>query len=382
MTHNLSTRSLQLDLFRGCAALLMVLNHAGYAWLAPEDSSSGFSGALVFLGSAAPALFFFATGVGMGLSRKASVDWPSLWRKVALLFIADAFLNWAEGRWLGLDFFGFCAIAMVAVGLVNAAPRPKLVASVVLVLVFALRYADAPRLQLFAPDAPWLAFLTGVEGVPGVSYPLCPWLAFPLAGYLLGRASPRLESMVAYLGMLAWAALTFGVALVMAQHGAVVHRWGSVSITYFMFAVGFVASVWLLARGACALAGRSLLQLRGPASLLVVPIHYAAIHLCAALVLPPWPLQAGLAAMLALALCTLPASRWLAGGLKRIAERPGAGTALLGAVAAAAACCSAALEFATPLVCWLVACLSQIVIAANLARPPRMVIKTAPLRTL
>lgn len=382
MTPNLSTRSLQLDLFRGCAALLMVLNHAGNTWLAPADSTAGFFGAIVFAGSAAPALFFFATGVGMGMARKGHADWPGLWRKVVLLFIADAFLNWAVHRWLGLDFFGFCALSMLAVALVDAAPRPRLAAAIALALVLTVRYADAPRLEQWVADAPWLGFFTGVAGMTDVSYPLCPWLVFPLAGYLLGRASPRLDSPTAGGGIAAGAIVALGIAWEMAQRGAPVHRWGSVSFAYLMFAVGFVAVAWLLARAACALAGRGFLQLRGPASLLVVPIHYALIELGAACVPPPWAPRAWLAAVLALALFTLPAARWLAARLKTLAERPGAGPMLAGAVVAAALACAAASEYASALVCWLVACLSQVVIAANLARPPRPVARPAPRRTL
>ncbi len=381
MTQNLSTRSLQLDIFRGCAALLMVVNHAGHAWLASKGST-GFCGAAVFLGSAAPALFFFATGVGMGLARKGATDWFAVGRKVALLFIADAFLNWAEGRWLGLDFFGFCAISMLAVSFVNATPRPRIMAAAAIALVLSLRYADATRIELLAPDAPWLAFVTGVNGVQDISYPLSPWLVFPLAGYLLGRASSRLESNVATVCFALFAAIALGGAFELAQRGAAVHRWGSVSFAYFVFATGFVALVWLLARWACTNPQLAFLHLRGPASLLVVPIHYAAIHLWAAVAPPPWSPQAWLAAVLVLTIFTVLTSRWLAGRLKAIAERPASGPGLIVAIAVSATACAAAAIFASPLACWLVACLSQIVIAANLARPSRIVIRPAPLRAL
>ena len=172
MSQQPSLRSRQLDLFRGCAAVLMVLNHAGFRWLAPEDAVGGTTGAIVFAGSAAPALFFFATGVGMGLARKVTADWSSLLRKVLLLFIADAFLNWAVHRWLGLDFFGFCAISMMAVALVDAAPRPRVVASIGIGVVLLLRYADASQVERLVVDQPWLGFVTGVAGVADVSYPL------------------------------------------------------------------------------------------------------------------------------------------------------------------------------------------------------------------
>ena len=375
-------RSIQLDLFRGVAALLMVLNHAGVHWLAPEDATSGLAGLLVFLGSAAPALFFFATGAGMGLSRRAALDWPSLLRKVVLLLIADAALNWAEGRWLGLDFFGFCALSMLAVAGVVSSKRPRLTAVLVLVVVVALRYGDAPLVMRLLPSAPWLGFVTGVEGFPDVSYPLCPWLVFPLAGYLVGSASSRLDSARAQYAAAAAALLLLGAARAMALHGAAVHRWGSVSAAYFVFAVGFVGACWVLARVAVGARGNDFLRLRGPASLLVVPLHYAVIQVGMALLPTPWPLAVWGSIVAALCLLVLPACRGLADILRRVASAPRAGVPLVAAIVFSMACCGLAADFSPGLACWLVACLSQTVIAANLARPSRAVHAAVMARTL
>ena len=63
-------RVAELDLLRGFAALLMVFNHVGYAALSPQAAQHGASGAIVFLGSVAPVLFFFATGFGGGLAAR------------------------------------------------------------------------------------------------------------------------------------------------------------------------------------------------------------------------------------------------------------------------------------------------------------------------
>jgi uncharacterized membrane protein len=183
--------SRQLDLFRGVAAILMVLNHAGFHWLAPADATEGVDGVTVFLGSAAPALFFFATGVGMGLSRRSVVDWSAIARKVVLLLVADLFLGWGVGRWFGLDFFAFCAISMLAVSLVTATRRPLAAAAAGIAVCLALRYAFVAHLQPLAAQYPLVAFVSGIEGIADVSYPLSPWLVFPLAGFILGRVSAR-----------------------------------------------------------------------------------------------------------------------------------------------------------------------------------------------
>ena len=181
--------SRQLDLFRGFAAILMVLNHAGNAWLSRQDGADGIDGTLVFIGSAAPALFFSATGIGMGLSPRRSPDWRGVGRKVLLLAVADLFLGWGEHRWIGLDFFAFCAISMLAVSLVVATRRPMTWAMAAIAAIIVLRYGLVGRLQPFAQQHPAIAFVTGIDGVIDVSYPLSPWLVFPLGGFILGRVS-------------------------------------------------------------------------------------------------------------------------------------------------------------------------------------------------
>jgi uncharacterized membrane protein len=117
-------RVAELDLLRGTAASLMVFNHVGYAALNRTAAQEGVSGAIVFLGSMAPVLFFFATGPA---ARAGS--WRSLADKVLLLMLADQFLGWTLGRPLGLYFFGFIAVSMVAARLVLATPRPVAVAA-------------------------------------------------------------------------------------------------------------------------------------------------------------------------------------------------------------------------------------------------------------
>lgn len=57
----------ELDVLRGLAALLMIVNHAGYKILAENLTDSGLAGNLLFISSFAPVLFFFVTGVGYGV---------------------------------------------------------------------------------------------------------------------------------------------------------------------------------------------------------------------------------------------------------------------------------------------------------------------------
>ncbi len=384
-----SHTSRQLDVFRGFAAILMVLNHAGVQWLAPVDATSGIDGIAVFLGSAAPALFFFATGVGMGLSRRSAVDWPAIARKVVLLLIADLFLGWSVHRWIGLDFFAFCAISMLAVALVTTTRRPVLTAAMAIAACLLVRYAFVAHLQPLADDYPIVAFVSGIDGVVDVSYPLSPWLVFPLAGFILGRVGARPVGAASMpsprAGVAALAAVSGTLAWWLDSRGAAMHRWNSVSVAYLLFAVAFVGVVWLVADALALASGSRLvsaLQTRGPASLLIVPVHYALIGIAEAAFPPPWNAAAWLPAALVLCTVALSASKWIATCLRRWVESPPVSGGLALSLPACAAVIAICVVAAPPLACLLVACLGQVLVAANLARPDAAVTRPDTGRTI
>ncbi len=360
----LSARSRQLDLFRGLAAVFMIVNHAGYHLLDPIDSRDGWSGVLVFIGSAAPALFFFATGVGSGISTARAEALASAARKVLLLLVADTFMNWGNGVALGLDFFGFAAIATAAMFLVRLSPRPVLTAIVLLVLTLAARFGLSSVLRGSIGEHPVVALLTGIGFVEHVSYPLCPWLAFPLLGFLVGRHARERASTRETIALSAIAVVGFVAAGWMAAHGAVVHRWGTVSLAYFLFAVAIVATAWLLgALLAAAAQGRvDGLMLRGPASLLIVPLHYGALGLVAMLAPPPWGLAAWAVATAVLVVVVLVLARRIVAVVSpRLSSWTPATQGLALAVSVGAS--GAALLFATPLLRLEVACAAEVVVA-------------------
>ena len=314
-------RSRQLDLFRGLAAICMIVNHAGYQLLGADATDGGWPTWLVFVGSAAPALFFFATGVGSGLSAGGGESFASVLRKVVLLLLADALLNWSTGKLLGLDFFGFAAVATATLFFVRRVRRPALVAAVLLVLVLAARFGLASVARGRVADDSLLAFITGIAPVRHVSYPLGPWLAFPLLGFLVGRQWRQAAS-----SQEAWvvggaAVLGLGLSALLAARGAPVFRWGSVSIAYFLCAIGIVATAWLCADrvvGALpAIAQRA--SLRGPASLLIVPLHYGILGALEALAPSPWDVAAWASSTIALVLAVFLLSRMLVSNARRIA---------------------------------------------------------------
>src|ERR1700686_2573328 len=109
----------QLDLLRGMAIVLMIVNHSGVRLLDSEQQQHGFLWALLFLGSFAPVVFFFTTGFGIGIRKRAVTvaEFGSILLKAGLLILADQLMFWEEAIPLGLDFLGFIAFSSVVVTL-------------------------------------------------------------------------------------------------------------------------------------------------------------------------------------------------------------------------------------------------------------------------
>ena len=302
----------ELDVLRGIAAVLMIANHAGFRLLSAGDSTSSSSGAVVFLGGFAPVIFFFATGFGIALTSRptgaARPLGPVLW-KAALLVVADQFFYWPHGIACGLDFFSFIAISSVVVSLVARLRRPVLACLVLIVVLLALRYGLGPIWQAPAREPMLLQWVLGAHAVAGVSYPLSPWVVYPLLGFVLGRlydgfdmSSGRIRSACLLLGSAA-ALVLLGMSLLLAVFSSsAFFRWGVVSAAYFLLSLGVLSVAGLVAMQLTYRLPRvaSALALRGVASFAVSPIHYALLHLCAA-VLPP-PLERWTFALLLIAI--------------------------------------------------------------------------------
>ncbi len=320
-----------LDVFRGLAACLMVLNHAGFAWLSIDDATTGWAGAVVFLGGFAPVLFFFATGAGMGLSTgrlKRPGGLKDLLWKAGLLVVADQLLFLRNGQLLGLDFFGFIALSMVVVSLVDATRHPVRNALVLAGLVLMARYGVVPLFKSSLPDNPWVVFLLGSKVLANVSYPMAPWIVYPLLAYALARLGwfPQLAASEASspnkrTGLLVMGgALLLGASLVLFLRGADFYRWGMMNAAFFVATVGVIA--WFVV--ACeALSVRSprvanAVALRGVAAFLVVPVHYAMVQGAAGLGAVPWSTGLFAVAGVAAVVMSFALSRWLAQGIARL----------------------------------------------------------------
>lgn len=318
--------SLTLDVFKGIAAVAMVLNHAGFALLSPANTATGGFGLAVFLGGMAPVLFFFATGFGLGLRPSGrAVDWPATLKKVAWLVMADQCLLWMGGRSFGLDFFGFIALSMLIGNWLSERRSPVRWCLSMLVLILAMRFG-LPSLRLqFPMDVLLLRWFTGLGGVVGVSYPFSPWAAAPLAGFLCARlmsASSGVGGRCDRPVQLLWlASVLAGVVAVWLYHrGVSFHRYGHVAAGFVVAAVPVVAGAWALASLLARTPFRmgSFLALRGTSALLVVPLHYAALAvLVQGLGLRQLPPSQAVGWIVMLVVGSLTLSQVLAGPLER-----------------------------------------------------------------
>ena len=324
----------ELDLLRALAGALMVVNHAGVAWLPDHGERGGLDGALTFVGSLAPVLFFTVTGIGRGIQSApggASRPFRAPLLTAFILTLADATLWLSPTRHLGMDFLGFIALSTVVVEIVNRTRWPAAVAAVSALVCLLLRYVVAPRVGLrlgTGVAAQGLNLLVGKTALIATSYPICPWLAYPLFGSLVGRFAARHADRIrATRGRCAsvlavTAAVGLGLCVVMYQHHATFFRWGAMSFAYcilgFAAVLAGISLVLAVVRGASA-GAIGALSLPGLASFVLVPVHYAVI----AGLHPESLMRPGVTfplALLVLVPVVFGASRWIDRRMKALAS--------------------------------------------------------------
>jgi hypothetical protein len=292
----------EFDLLRGWAAVLMVINHVGLRVAPPQWVDHRVTGLtlpeagpmamVVWLGSFAPVVFFFVTGLGYGITADSAGKVKSnfgLGRKLAILFVADAMMWLGPGSLIGLDFFGFIALSMLVLAGVRKLPGSVVWASVGVVLITGLRFMAVPMLGrwLDAESMQVVDRLTGRWPMgTGVSFPPVPWLAFSLTGYVAGtllhrRASWFREHRVpAAAGLLAVSLPFTASAVGLSMQGFGLFRWGSMSVSYYaasfalLAVLGALAAVAVGANGPVWSACVRWMSLRGVSAFAVVPLHF------------------------------------------------------------------------------------------------------------
>jgi hypothetical protein len=284
-----AVRRTELDDFRGIAAILMAANHL--AVVSPDYKTVPLLSLGEFLGSFAPVLFFFLTGMGAGVQsihRCPRRGWDPF-VKVAILLIADAAFWLSPHVHLGNNFLGFIAISMLLIHAIQFLPRPAWAAGLIAVMALGLRFFLGTRLRNGLGLHPVAGFLLGISDLPGFPYPPAPWLAFPMFGFMVGRwferahrAKPEQNQSVLVLYPFVVAVLCSSAAFFLWRRGSVFFRYGTVSVAFFLLAIAILAltllAVRLLARWHAHRAKPSWLALEGIPSLAFVPVHYALIH--------------------------------------------------------------------------------------------------------
>lgn len=298
-THKASIHWRDLDVLRGLAAILMIVNHLGYKTLNPNQIDGGLAGNIVFIGSFAPVLFFFVTGVGCGiqsLQKKKASHWYITLNKVVVLIIADLLMHWSQGRWLGLDFLGFIGLSSLLLEFVRNSRSPLTYCLAGFVFVSLMRYLLGPYIHSLGYDQQvWgvLAWILGTSETPGISYPLSPWLAYPFAGYLIGFGAMHYRGFIethrlrVVFGLLMLGGFPAVAGIIMSRHGASFFRWGTVAFGFYVVSFAVVLSGLACSLAICGSSRlrvcQNALSLRGIASLAVVPVHYFLIYLVASI---------------------------------------------------------------------------------------------------
>ncbi len=226
-----------LDLARGIAIVVMVLQHVQLLFATDSGETSPLGTAFLFLGTAPAApVFMVSMGFLFGASRRTGVR-SGLRRGVALFALGYA-LNFVRftlpavvapsalvddtfgSAWralLEIDILQLAGLSLVVLGLVKHVSRSPWTAVVLAAAVAAV----APLLWGLGGGALALDPLWGEAQY--VSFPLFPWLAYPLLGLALARFTTRAVS--AGTLMRSWAAagglaLLAGGALVALAPGA------------------------------------------------------------------------------------------------------------------------------------------------------------------
>ena len=274
--------SLALDVLRGLAAISMVVNHVAVQLLARADFH-GAAALATFAASGAPVLFFFATGFAGALRRPGGSAWGRL-DTVACLVAADLLAAWrGHLPWL-LDFFTFIALSTLAVDLLARQRRAVALALGAALVLALLRFGLAPLALPWSERIPPLAWVLGFPGVERVSYPLTPWLCYPLLGFVLGRwcatrrEPPSVPRALAAFAAGSLAALALGR---LALHlGLSDNRWTTMGAAYFVLSFAMIGfALWVaVAAAAAARPLAAALSLRGVSAYAVVPIHFLLIQ--------------------------------------------------------------------------------------------------------
>lgn len=291
-----------LDILRGIAVLYMLVNHVAVAWLKPEFANEGIAGILNFVGSFAPVLFFFTTGLGYGVAHKVGhyANFADVAIKAGILILADIFMRGGDFLSFGWDFLAFIGFSMLILSTIRGRKYALTIATLLMAALFLIRYilGSEAVYARFLPEQAQTHFvlsLLGREGFTDVSYWFTPWLIYPLAGFVIGATANKIvpllstqsnkQHLLIFILLVVGGVLSSLVSYMLLQKGAILFRWGTMSINFFIASIAMVclclAVTWLLSDILKKQRLNTLLSMRGVSSLAIVPIHYFVIKMLA-----------------------------------------------------------------------------------------------------
>lgn len=282
-----------LDILRGLAVVCMLVNHAAVHWLDQQYLEEGLTSVLSFLGSFAPVLFFFTTGVGYGLAHQVgkTANTKDLLIKAGILIVADIFMRGGNFTVIGWDFLAFIAFSMILLHGFRGRRFGVAGALVLVVVLLVVRFGVGAFYDSRVSEeeqSVWIRISLGLEAMDGVSYWFTPWFVYPLVGFIFGAFLRQYRDIYdQYTGIFCALALVCAVgaaavSYVLLMKGAGLFRWGTMSINFFVASVSCVLAATAIA---CTIGDKfqqqslsqhlsNALSMQGVSSLAVVPIHY------------------------------------------------------------------------------------------------------------
>ncbi|MFT6331032.1 MAG: putative membrane protein, partial [Bermanella sp.] len=179
-----------VDVLRGVAVIFMLLNHAAVKWIEVDEVNVGLAGTLNFIGSFAPVMFFFITGIGYGLAHQIGkpAKTKDVMVKAGILIVADLFMRGGDFTSFGWDFLAFIGFSMLLLHCLRGRRFGMLSAFMLIGVFLVTRFLLGPlyEARIEQPDYAMQALL-GMRGLNGISYWFTPWFIYPLAGFILGH---------------------------------------------------------------------------------------------------------------------------------------------------------------------------------------------------
>jgi hypothetical protein len=194
------------------------------------------------------------------------------------------------------------------------------VCAVLIVALLSIRYLAGEFLQPHIRHYDFLVWLLGVKSIAEISYPLSPWMVYPLLGFVLGSLygsvrprAPQPRNRWLQAGI-ALTLLFLAAAVVMHHEKAIFFRWGSMTSAYFVLSLSVLFASALLALFFVMRSERlsAWVSLRGVASFAVIPLHYAMLDGAAQVISLPQPQWAVASLTLAILVISFVASNWFA----------------------------------------------------------------------